>query len=172
MLSQQECSSSYHQEQFRQPSDEELFYTLKDEINRDNKALQIRLPCTETKMDATMIEDMGTNSKDLNREMYTIMERTIRKGKELEKVIKEQSSRQLLSDTKNDDIRESESISLSLEDEFLNSALDENKDIMECDKMPLVLERELQEPTMAEKNEFAIDEEQLLEGKQMEKQHL
>ena len=172
MLSQQESSSSYHQEQFRQPYDEELFRTLKDEINRDNKALQIRLPCTETKMDATMIEDMGTNSKDLNREMYTIMERMIIKGKELEKVIKEQSSRQLLSDTKNKDIRESESISLSLEDEFLNSALDENKDIMECDKIPLVLERELQEPTMAEKNEFAIDEEQLLEDKQMEKQHL
>ena len=86
-----------------------------------------------------MIVDMGTNSKDLNREMYAIMERTTRQAEELEKVMKEQSSRQLRSDTKNYDIRESESISLSLENEFSNSTLDENKDIMECDKMPLVL---------------------------------
>ena len=85
--------------------------------------------------------------------------------------MKEQSSKQLSSDTKNDDIRESESISLSLEDEFLNSALVENKDIMECDKIPLVLEGELQEPTLVEKNELVIDEEQLLEEKQVEKQH-
>ena len=138
---------------------------MKDENNRDNEGLQIRLPSTKTKMDATMIADMGTNSKDLHREMYAIMERTARQAKELEKVIKEQSSRQLSSDTKNDDIRESESISLSLEDEFSNSALDENKDIMECDKMPLVLEGELQEPTLFKKNELAIDEEQLLQEK-------
>ena len=45
----------------------------------------------ETKMDATMIVDMGTNSKDLNGEMNAIIERTTRQAEELEKVIKEQS---------------------------------------------------------------------------------
>ena len=39
MPSQQGSSSSNHQEQFKQPSNEELFHALKDEINRDNKAL-------------------------------------------------------------------------------------------------------------------------------------
>ena len=53
--------------------------------------------------------------------MYAIMERTERQTEELEKVINEQSSRQLPSDIKNDDIQKSESISLSLEDEFSNS---------------------------------------------------
>ena len=72
--------------------------------------------------------------------MYAIMERMVRQAEELKKVIKEQSSRKLLSDTKNDDIREIESIPLSLEDEFLNLALDKDKNIMECDKIPLVLE--------------------------------
>ena len=51
---------------------------MKDEINRDNEALQIRLPSMETKIETTMIADMGTNSKYLNREMYAIMERTTR----------------------------------------------------------------------------------------------
>ena len=111
-----------------------------------------------------MIADMGTNSKDLNIEMYAIMERTVRQSEEWEKVIKEQSSRH--------DIRESESISLSLKDEFLNSTFDENKDIMECDQMSLVLEEELQEPTMVEKNELAINEELSLKEKQVEKKHL
>ena len=63
-------------------------------------------------MDADMIADMVTNSTNLSREMYAIMERT----EELEKSIKEQSSRELLNNTKNDDIRECESITLSLED--------------------------------------------------------
>ena len=39
--SQQGSSGFYYQEQFQQPSDEELFRALKDEINRDNEALQI-----------------------------------------------------------------------------------------------------------------------------------
>ena len=99
------------------------------------------------------------------------MEKMTRQVEELEKVIKEQSSRQLPSDIKNDDIRESASIYLSLEDEFSNSSLDENKDIMECDKMPLVLEGEFQNPTLVEKNELAIDEERLLKEQQVEKQH-
>ena len=120
----------------------------------------------ENLIDANMIVDMGTISKNLNREMYTIMKRTARQVEELEKVIKEQYSRKLPSD-----IWESESISLSLEDEFSNLALDENKDIMECNEMSLVLEGELQNPTLVEKNELAIDEEPLLEEKQVEKKH-
>ena len=72
--------------------------------------------------------------------MYDIMERTARQAEELKKVIKEQSSRKLLRDTKNNDIREIERIPLSLEDEFSNLALDEDKNIMECDKMLFFLE--------------------------------
>ena len=101
----------------------------------------------ETKMDAIMIANMGPNSKDLNRELYAIMERKARQAEELDKVIREQSLRQLLSDTKNDDIRENENINLSLEEEFSNLALDEDKDIMECDKTTLVLEGELKIPS-------------------------
>ena len=89
----------------------------------------------------------------------------------MEKVIKEQSLRQLPSDIKNDDIREIEIIPLSLEDEFSNPSLDEDKNIMECDKMPLVLEGELQEPTLVEKNKLVINEELSLKEKQVEKQH-
>ena len=148
-----------------------MFCALKDEINRDIEALQGRFPSTETKIDATMIAGMGIISKDLNREMYAIMERTIRQVEKLEKVIKEQSSRQLSNDTKNDDIEEIESIPLSIENEFLNPTLDEDKNIMKCDKMPLVIERELQEPTLVEKNELAIDKEPSLKEKQVEKQH-
>ena len=63
----QESSSSYYQEQFQEPSYEELFLALKDEIKRDNEVLQMRLPSMEPKMDTNMITDMGTNLKDLNR---------------------------------------------------------------------------------------------------------
>ena len=68
---------------------------MKEEIKRDNKALEMRLPSMETMMDANMIVDMGTNSKNLNGEMYALMERTTRQAEELEKVIKEQSAGQL-----------------------------------------------------------------------------
>ena len=47
----------------------------------------------------------------------------------------------------------------------------EDKNTIECDKMPLVLEGELQDPTFVENNELVIDEELLLEEKQVEKQH-
>ena len=60
----------------------------------------------EIEMDANMIANVGTNLKDLNREVYAIMERTVRQAEELEKVRREQSSRQIPSDTKNDDIYE------------------------------------------------------------------
>ena len=42
-----EGSISYYQEQFQQSFDEELFHALKDEINRDNEALQRRFPSTK-----------------------------------------------------------------------------------------------------------------------------
>ena len=58
-----------------------------EEIKRDNEALQIKLSIMETKMDANMIANMGPNSKDLNRELYAIMERTARQAEELDKVI-------------------------------------------------------------------------------------
>ena len=92
-MQNQRSSSSYYQEQFQQPSDEELFLALKEEVKKDNEALQIQLPIMETKMDANMIADMGTNSKNLNREMYAIMERSTIQSEELEKRQKEQSSR-------------------------------------------------------------------------------
>ena len=63
--------------------------------------------------------------------MYSTMERTAIQAEELVKLIKEQSSRQLLSDIKNDAIWESENETLSLENELLSPTLDENKDIME-----------------------------------------
>ena len=75
-MQSQGSSSSYYQEQFRHPFDEELFLALKQEIKRNNKALEMWFPSIETKMDANMIANIGTNSKNLNREMQAIMERT------------------------------------------------------------------------------------------------
>ena len=132
----------------------------------------MQLPIMEPKMDAHMIANMGTNLKNLNREMYPIMERMTIQAQELEKVMKEQSSRKLPSDIKNDEIWESESISLSLEDELSSLTLDEGKITMKYDKMSLILEEELQDPTLVEKNELAIDEELLLKEKHIEKKHL
>ena len=60
---------------------------------------------------------------------------------------------------------------LSIEKETLSPTLDEDKNIMECDKMPFVLEEELQDPTLVENNELSIDEELLLKEKQVEKKH-
>ena len=146
-----------------------LLLALKEEIKRDNEALQMWLPIMEPKMDANMIVDMGTNLKNLNREMHAFIERTTIQAHELDKVMKEQSYRQLPSDVKKDDIRESESISLSLEDELSSSTLDDDKITMKYDKMSLILEGELQDPTLVEKNELAIGEELLLKEKQVEK---
>ena len=109
------------------------------------------LPIMEPRVDANLIANIGTNLQTLNRDMYAIMERTIRQAKELEKLLKEQYSRQLPSDIKNDSIWESENVILSLEDECSSSILDEDKDIIECDKMTLVLEEELKNPTFVEK---------------------
>ena len=60
---------------------------------------------------------------------------------------------------------------MSLEDELSSSTLDEDKDIIESDKMPLVLEGELQVPSLVEKNDLVIAEDLLLEEKNVEKQH-
>ena len=100
------------------------------------------------------------------------MERLAIEGEELEKLQKEQYSRQLPRDTKNDVIRESESISLSLEEEHSSPTLDEDKNTIECEKMPLVLKGELQDPSFVEKNDLAIVEEWSLKEKQVEKKHL
>ena len=118
-------------------------------------------------MDANMIADMVTNSKNLCRGMHTIMERTKIQVEELANILKEQYSRQLPRNIKNDDIRKSESITLSLEDEISSLPLDEDKDISECDKMPLVLKEELHDPTLVENNELAIEEELSLQEKQV-----
>ena len=107
-------------------------------------------------MDAKMIADVITALRNLSREMCASMERTAIQVEELAKILKEQSSRKLLSDIKNNDIRECESINLSLEDELSSPTSDEDKDIMECDKMPLVLKGEFQASSLVEKKELAI----------------
>ena len=89
-------SSSYYQQQFLQPSNEELFFALKEEIKRDNEALKMWLSIMETKMDANMIANMVTSSTNLRRETYAIMERTTIQVEELANILKEQPSRQLL----------------------------------------------------------------------------
>ena len=108
----------------------------------------------------------------LSREMHAIMERTTIQAKELANILQEQSSRQLLRDIKNDDIRECESITLSLEEELSSPTLDEDKITMEYDKMSLILEGELQDPTLVENYELSIEEESSLQEKQVEKEHL
>ena len=153
-------------------SGNELFIALKEEIKKDKEALEMQFPNIEPKLDANMITNIDTNSKNFNREMYAIMEKVATQADELEKLLKEQSPRKLPSNIKNDDIWESENITLSLEDESSSPTLDEDKDIMECNKITLVLEEELQNPTLVEKNELAIHEEPLLKEKQVEKQHL
>ena len=122
-------------------------------------------------MDANMIANIGTNCTNLSLGMSAIMDRLAIQVGELEKIRKEQSSRQHLSDTKNDDIRECESISLSLEEELPSPALDEDKNTIKYKKMPLVLEGEFQNLTFVEKNALSIDEELLLKEKQVEKKH-
>ena len=82
----QESSSSYYEEQFQQPSEEELFLTLKEEIKRDKESLEMQFPNIEPKVDANMIANIGTNSKNLNREMYAIMERVAIQVEELARI--------------------------------------------------------------------------------------
>ena len=126
----------------------------------------------ETKMDANMIANSVTNYINNSKEMCAIMDSIAIQAEELTKVIKQQSFRQLLSDIKNDDIRECENVILSLEDELLSPTLDEDKEIMECEKIPLTLEGEVQDPSLVEKNELAIEVEPSLEEMQVKKKHL
>ena len=102
----------------------------------------MRLSNIEPKVDANMIADIDTNLTNLNREICAIVDRLAIQAEELAKAIKEESSTQLLTDTKNDDIRECENVTLSLEDELLSPTLDEDNDIMEYDKMSLIVEGE------------------------------
>ena len=103
-------------------------------------------------IDTNMIENIGTYCINNNKEMCA-MDRIAIQAKELEKVLKEQSSRQLLSDIKNDDIRECESVTL------------------ECDKVPLILEGEFQVSSLVENNVLASEEEPVLKKMQVEKKH-
>ena len=95
----------------------------------------------EPKVDANMIADIDTNLTNLGREMGAILDRMTIQVEELVNAIKEQSSRQLLSDIKHDDIRECESVTLSLEEELSSLTL-------ECDKVPVILEGEFHVPSL------------------------
>ena len=164
IMRSQESSSSYYQEQFRQPSDEELFLALNEKIKKDKDALEIQWPNMETKMDANMIANNGISCININKEMCSIMDRIAIQAEELEKVLKEQSSRKLPSDIKNDDIRECENVTLSLEDELLSPTL-------ECDIVPLILEVEFQVSSLVENNALSSEEEPVLKEMQIEKKH-
>ena len=72
----------------------------------------------KTKMDANMIANIGINCININKEMCDIMDRIAIQDEDLEKVLKEQSSRQLPGDIKNENIWECENVTLSLEDEL------------------------------------------------------
>ena len=89
----QESSSSYYQEQIRQPSFEEQFLALKEEIKKENDAREMRLPNIEPKVDANMIPDIDINLTNLGREMGDILDRMAIQVEELKNTIKEQSSR-------------------------------------------------------------------------------
>ena len=78
----QGSSCSYYQDQLWQPFDENLFLAFKEDIKRDIEAIEMRLPIMEPKVDANMTDDIGTNLKNINREMYAIMERTARRAEE------------------------------------------------------------------------------------------
>ena len=93
------------------------------------------------------------------------MDRIAIQAEELEKVLKEQSSRQLSSDIKNDNIRKCENVNLSLEDELSSPTL-------ECNKVPLILEGEFQVSSLVENNALSSEEEPVLKEMQIEKKHL
>ena len=126
----------------------------------DRDALEMQWLNMETKMDA----NIGTNCININKEMCAIMDRIATQAEELEKVLKEQSSRQLPSDIKNDGIHECENVTLSLEDELSSLTL-------ECDKVPLILEGEFQVPSLVENIALTSEEELILKDMQVEKKH-
>ena len=116
MMQSQESSSFNYQEQIKQPFKEELFLALKEEIKNDKDSLEMQWPNKETnmianmetKMDANMIANIETDCMNINKERCPIIDRIAIQVEKLEKNLKEQSSRQLLSHTKTNDIRECE----------------------------------------------------------------
>ena len=80
-----------------QPSEEELFLTLKYEIKKDNEALERRLSNIEpnieanreSKLDAKMMEDINTNLINLDREMGGILDKIALHVGEIIRAIKE-----------------------------------------------------------------------------------
>ena len=84
----------------------------------------MQLPNMETNVDANMIVDIDTNVTNLTRDMSTTLYRMAIHVEELAKAIKEQSSRQLLSDTNNNDKHECESVTLSLGEELSGPTLE------------------------------------------------
>ena len=60
---------------------------------------------------------------------------------------------------------------MSLEQELSSPTLDEDKGIIECDKMPLVLGGKFQVLSLVEKNEFAVAEEPSLKEMQVQKKY-
>ena len=91
------------------------FLALKEEINKENDPREMRLPNIKPKVDANMIADIDTNLRNLGKEMGAILDRMTIQVEELANTIKEQFSRQLSSDIKNDDIREYGRVNLSFE---------------------------------------------------------
>ena len=147
-IQSQEGLSSNYQEQIRQPSFEEKFHALLEETKKENEDLEKWFPNIEANMEANMIANMDTNYTNKTRDMCSTIKGLAIQDEELTKAIKEQSSRQLPSDLKNDDIWECESVTLRLEEEFLSSTLIEDKD-----------------------NEIAIEEKPLLKSIQVKEQH-
>ena len=162
-----------------QPSEEELFLALKYEIKKDSEALERRLSNIEpnmeanreTKLDAKMMEDMNTNLTNLGREMGGMLDKIALHVEEITRAIKEKSSTQLPRNLKNDYTRESENATLSLEYELLNPTLKEDKDILDRDTLPLMLEQEFQVPSLVIKNELAKEEKLPWEERQVEEKH-
>ena len=106
-----------------------------------------------------MITNIETNFINISREMCAIMDRMEIQAKGIAKAIKEQSSRQLSSDIKNDDIREFENVTLSLEEELTsltlvekNELAIEDKYIMGCHIVLLIIKEEIQALSLVEKN--------------------
>ena len=127
-IQSQESSSSNDQEKIKQPFFEEQFSALLEETKEENDAREVWLPNMETKMDANMIANIDTNFTNLGREMLAIMDRMAIHVEETTKAIKEQYSRKLPSDIKNDDIWYCESVTLGLEEELSSPTLVEDKD--------------------------------------------
>ena len=99
-----------------------------EETKKENEDLEKWFLNIEANMEANTIANKDTNYTNQTIDMCATIEGLAIQDEELTKAIKEQSSRQLPSDLKNDDIWECESVTLRLEEEFLSSTLIEDKD--------------------------------------------